>query len=177
MRRRAPEALEGFFDRYFDRIYAFVFRFLGERTAAEDATQEVFLKVLRAVERLDPSRDPWPWLRTISHNVCRDFWRSGAHRMAIRSTSLDENSSLVSTLESPVDLPDDELLGRERDARIQRAIARLTPPLRETLILREYEELSYEAISRMTGASEAALRKRHSRALSDLAAWLQEDSL
>src|SRR5205814_249964 len=74
-RDRDPEALAAFFEAYFDRIYALVYRLLGNRAAAEDVTQEVFLKVHRAVDRLDPQRDPGAWLSTIAYNACRDLWR------------------------------------------------------------------------------------------------------
>ena len=56
VRRREPEALGRFFDRYFDRIHGLAYRLLGDRPAAEDVAQEVFLKVHRACDRLDPER-------------------------------------------------------------------------------------------------------------------------
>src|SRR5689334_12157501 len=53
-RRRESAALETFFDHYFDLVFGLVLRLLGNRTAAEDVTQEVFFKVYRAADRLDP---------------------------------------------------------------------------------------------------------------------------
>src|SRR5439155_594675 len=85
VRARDPEALESFFERYFDRVYGLVFRLLGDRTLAEDMTQEVFLKVHRAAHQLDPGRDPAPWIMTIAHNACRDLWRSNAWKLARRA--------------------------------------------------------------------------------------------
>ena len=90
MRARDERALGAFFDRYFDRIFAVTYRLLGDRQAAEDASQDVFLKAYRAAERIDPDRDPYPWLLAIAYNTCRDLWRSGAHRMARRSAGLLE---------------------------------------------------------------------------------------
>src|SRR5688572_19318137 len=81
VRRRDPDALAALFDRYFDRLYAVVYRMLGNRAETEDAIQEVFLKVHRGAPSLDATRDPGPWLITIAANVSRDRWRSGASRL------------------------------------------------------------------------------------------------
>ena len=78
VRARDPEALAAFFERYVDRVFGLVYRLLGDRTLAEDMTQDVFLKVHRAAHQLDPRRDPRPWIMTIAHNACRDLWRSAA---------------------------------------------------------------------------------------------------
>ena len=72
VRARDPEALGEFYERYVDRVFGLAWRMLGERTLAEDATSDVFYKVHRAADRLDPTRDPVPWLVTITANVCRD---------------------------------------------------------------------------------------------------------
>ena len=85
VRRRDPAALEAFFEAYFDRVFSIVARLLGNRAAAEDATQEVFLKIHRAAHTIDPARDPGPWVATIATNVCRDVWRSSPYRMGRRS--------------------------------------------------------------------------------------------
>src|SRR5262249_28767345 len=66
VRARDPEALGQFYDRYLDLVFGLASRLLGDRTLAEDATSEVFLKVHRAADRLDPTRDPAPWLATIT---------------------------------------------------------------------------------------------------------------
>ncbi|MEP7029028.1 MAG: sigma-70 family RNA polymerase sigma factor, partial [Candidatus Eisenbacteria bacterium] len=90
VRVRDPEALATFFETYFDRVFSLVHRLLGDRTQAEDAVSEVFLKVHRAIDRLDPARDPMPWLVTIASNVCRDHWRSGAERMRRSAIPVDD---------------------------------------------------------------------------------------
>ena len=66
VKERDPGALAEFFETYFDRVYALVSRLLGDRTQAEGAVSEVFLKVHRAIDRPDPARDPMPWLVTIA---------------------------------------------------------------------------------------------------------------
>ena len=115
VRRRDPQALETFFDVYFDRVYGLIRRLVGDATLAEDVTQEVFLKAHRALDRLDPERDPVPWLMTIAHNACRDLWRSGAYRLSRRSASIDENPGLDREIPA-AGTPEKEALARERNA-------------------------------------------------------------
>jgi RNA polymerase sigma-70 factor (ECF subfamily) len=75
VRRRDGDALGALFDTYFDRLFGFAYRLLGDHSAAQEVTQEVFLKVHRAAHQIDPERDPGPWLMTIARNACREHWR------------------------------------------------------------------------------------------------------
>ncbi len=87
--RREPDALAVLFEHCFDAVYSLAYRLTGERTVAEDVSQEVFLKVHKAAAQLDPSRDPGPWLTAITYNACREHWRSRGHRLFSRARSLD----------------------------------------------------------------------------------------
>lgn len=173
VRARDPQALSAFFERYFDRVYGLAYRLLGDRTAAEDATQDVFLKVHRAVDRLDVARDPEPWLLTITSNVCRDVWRSGAHQMGRRSMSIDDEPGLGAALASPARGPEGDLLSSERERLVQEALGAIPEALREAIVLREYQGLGYDEIAAMLGINEAAARKRYSRGLSELGKLLR----
>ncbi|HET9252897.1 MAG TPA: sigma-70 family RNA polymerase sigma factor [Candidatus Eisenbacteria bacterium] len=180
VRQRDPRALAALFDRYFDRLYAVVYRIVMNRTEAEDAIQEVFLKVHRGAASLDPSRDPLPWLVTIAANVARDRWRSGSSRLDRASTSFDSNPALRETLGGPDadgSNPERDLLARERAARVREALGKLKPESREVIVLREYEDLGYDRIAEILGVSEAAARKRFSRALDELGRHVNEAEL
>ncbi len=172
VRRRDPEALAAFFERHFDRVYALVFRLLGNRHAAEDAAQEVFLKIHRAAHTLDPDRDPLPWITTIAYNVCRDLWRSGAYRLSRYSTPIDDPEHGDTPLVSREDDPEQALLRSERRDQVHQAIAELPEALRAAVVLREYHGLSYEQVAETTGTTPVAARKRYSRALAELAKLL-----
>jgi RNA polymerase sigma-70 factor (ECF subfamily) len=173
VRARDPEALGRFFERYFDRVFGLVYRLLGDRTQAEDITQEVFLKVHRAADRLDPARDPGPWLMTIAHNACRDLWRSNAWKLGRRAASLDGDSPVAATLSTNRDEPERTLIAAERERLVQEALTRLPEPLRVAIVMHDYQGLGHEAIAAATGIGHAAARKRYSRALSALAQQLR----
>jgi RNA polymerase sigma factor (sigma-70 family) len=173
VRRRDPDALAAFFEQHFDRVYATVYRLLGDRHAAEDATQEVFLKIHRAAHTLDPGRDPLPWVTTVAYNVCRDLWRSGAYRLSKRAAAIDDPEQGETHLSSSADDPEQALIRAERTDRVQRAIAALPEALRSVVVLREYQGASYEEIAEMTGTTPVAARKRYSRALAELGRMLE----
>jgi RNA polymerase sigma-70 factor (ECF subfamily) len=147
---------------------------LGDRQLAEDVTQEVYLRVLRAAGRLDTERDPRPWLRTITANLCRDHWRSFGAKVAKRSVPVDEDPEVAPPLPDGGPTPEDRLVAGDRAARVQAAIAQLPPDLREVVVLRDYEGLDHASIAAIVGASDAAVRKRYSRALARLGELLQD---
>lgn len=172
--RREPEALSIFFERTFDQIYGMAFRLLGERAAAEDAAQEVYLKIHRAAHRIDPNRSPTPWILTITTNVCRDIFRSASHRMGKASVSLDEEPEFGATLVPDRRTPEEDLLAKEREELVQDAIQRLPDPLREVVLLHDYQGLGHQEVAEIVGASYAAVRKRYSRALTALGELLED---
>ena len=173
VRRREPEALAAFFDQHFDRVYGLVYRLLGDRHWAEDATQEVFLKLHRAAHTLDPDRDPGPWVTTIAYNVCRDLWRSGAYRLSRQAISIDDPDHGDGAIPPNLKDPERELIASEREGLVQDAIGKLKEPLRAVVVLREYQGFSYEEIASVTGTSPVAARKRYSRALTELGKLLE----
>lgn len=173
VRARDPEALAAFFERYFDRVYGLVHRLLGDRTLAEDMTQEVFLKVHRAAHQIDPSRDPVPWLMTIAHNACRDLWRSNAWKLTRKSASLDGDSPLADTLSRGINEPERDLLATERERLVREALDQLPEPLRVAIVMHDYHGLGHDEIAAITGVHHAAARKRYSRALAAMARLLE----
>lgn len=174
MRTRDPEALGAFFDDHFDRVFGLVHRLLGERTLAEDVTQDVFYRVHRAIDRLDPQRDPGPWLTAIAYNLCRDVWRSSRYKMARRSTSIEGDPVTGAMLASTARNPEQELLAAERERLVREAIAGLPEPLRAAVLLYDYEGLSHQEIAELMGIHHAAARKRYSRGLAALGKRLRE---
>jgi RNA polymerase sigma-70 factor (ECF subfamily) len=174
VRARDRQALATLFEFYFERVYGLAFRLMGEKAAAEDVTQDVFYKVYRAADQLDPERDPGPWLMAITYNVCRDAWRSRGYKLARRSQSLEGTEGLMTLLPSGEPDPEAVTLRRERESQVQKAILDLPEPLRIVVLLRDYRGLSHEEIAEVVGASYDAVRKRYSRALARLARSLKD---
>lgn len=177
VRRGDPEALGELFEACFDDIYGLAVRMLGNPTQAEDVTQEVFLRLHRSAATLDPDRDPRPWLRTLTANLCRDHWRSfgakvGQKSVALQDDADEEQPSVQLTNDGPS--PEAEAVSRQQASHVQAAIDKLPAEQREAVVLKEYEGLSHEEIAVMVGVSPAAVRKRYSRALGALGELLKD---
>lgn len=165
--RREPSALATFFDAYFDRVHGYVRRLVREEHVAEDLTQDVFLHVHRALPSYDPARPLAPWVFTIASNKIRDHWRSRRLRGDQESLTGDSHGDDPS-LVAPPDPVADHVTADEASARLVEAIDGLPELLRQTLVLRYYEGLSFEAIGAIVNRNETAVRKRYSRALQEL---------
>lgn len=166
VRRREPAALERFFDYYYDRVYGHVARMVGDPHQAEDVAHDIFLRLHRNLERLDPERDPTAWVFTVASNGVRDFWRSRGHKEHRRQTPLaDELLEVIPSQQD--DLL--EQLDRKQDADIvMRALAELSESDREIILLRDYEDLDTATIAAVLGVQPDAIRQRHSRAVARL---------
>lgn len=140
--------------RLFDRHHLAVFRFLrrmtGSASAAEDLTQEVFLRVVRGAERYEERTREIAWVFRIARNVLVDRHRAQARApepMAIEDAG-------------PYAIPAVQALGIALDE----ALARLPGEDREAFLMREVGGLGYADISEATGATPDAVRMRIYRA-------------
>src|SRR5437764_11277066 len=109
------------YDRYSSRIYNFTYRFLRNSEAAEDATQEVFVKMLKHANQFNGEAKLSTWLFSIAANWCRDYLRKGDNKPK------DSDEVLVTLPASTTDSPLHRLEQRENEVRIQKALAVLTP--------------------------------------------------
>ena len=165
LRDREPQALERFYEAYFDGIYTYVRPLVLDDAEAEDVTQDVFLHVYGALPRYDPRRSLRPWVFTIAANRVRDHWRSRRVRKAQRIADVDDEAAQLSAEGEPPDAPAQR---HERAEVLRAAICELAVGMRTVVLLRIYEELSFQTIAEMLGLSVPAARKRYSRALKSL---------
>jgi RNA polymerase sigma-70 factor, ECF subfamily len=150
------------YDRYSGRIYNFAFRFLKNAEAAEDATQEVFVKMLRHANQFHGDAKLSTWLFSITANWCRDYLRKADNRNK-------ESDDVLVTLPAPSEhSPDRTLEQRENEQRVRRALATLTAEQREAILLSRYQGLSYAEIAQIAGCSEGAVKTRVFRAMETL---------
>ena len=167
VRSREPAALDRFFDAYFDRTYGLLFRLSGSRWTAEDLTQDTFLKIHRALDLLDPQRDPWPWVATIATNTCRDHWASSARRLQSRSQSIDDQAA-SNELRDRTPGPDEVAESQEEAARVQAALLQVPDSARAVVLLHDWQGFTHDEIASMTGRSHASVRQQYSRGLTAL---------
>ena len=150
------------FDRYSGRIYNFALRFLKNSEAAEDATQEVFVKMLKHANQFHGDAKLSTWLFSITANWCRDHLRKADNKSK-------ESDDVLVTLPSPLELGPERLLEtRQNEQRVQRALEALTPEQREAILLSRYQGLSYAEIAQIAGCSEGAVKTRVFRTMETL---------
>jgi len=167
VRERQPDALNAFFERYFDRAYGYVCRLVRDPDEAQDITQVAFMKIHRAVHTLDPGRDPTSWIFAVVSNTVRDYWRSKRYKQS-RADRPIENVVIADNLTA-----EDDQNARDAARILSRALDELSEKLRAVVVLRDYEDLSYAEVAQVLGIAEAAARKRHSRALTELRAAVE----
>jgi len=158
--------MEQFFDLYYDRIFAHVARLVRDTHLAEDLTHDVFLRLNRVLDRLDPGRDPAAWVFTVATNVVRDHWRSRTHKEAGRRTELSgAHLEVLADTEQDVE---QQLARRQEHEAVQHAMTGLSEGDREVILLRDYEGLNSVTVAEILGLKPDAVRQRHSRAVSRL---------
>jgi RNA polymerase sigma-70 factor, ECF subfamily len=158
------------YDRYSGRIYNFALRFLKNPEAAEDAMQEVFVKMIKHANQFQGDAKLSTWLFSITANWCRDYLRKADNKVK-------ETDEVLVTLPAPAELgPDRTLERRESQIRIQRALEELTAEQREAILLSRYQGLSYAEIAQIAGCSEGAVKTRVFRAMETLKKLLSVDA-
>ena len=160
--------------RYMPRIFNLFSRCLGDRELAADGTQEVFLRVFREADRFDARRSFKGWIFAIAWNLARDHLRRKAARRKaeLRGRSCrsgsgggeDDGEPVDSREASPLDL----LERKEEQDAVRHALARLDPRQRALLVLREFEDLSYEELSELFGCPVGTIKSGIHRARLDL---------
>lgn len=166
-RRREIQAYERLVERYGRRIYSLAYRMAGNEADAKDLTQEAFIRVYRALRRIDPTANLESWLYRIVTNLYIDMLR---RRPKVRIESLD--APLVTqkgdavTREIPDAAADPEaiVLDAQLDADIQRALLALSSDLRMVVVLSDIEGHSYEEISEALRIPVGTVKSRLHRA-------------
>jgi RNA polymerase sigma factor (sigma-70 family) len=162
---------------YLDDVYTLARYLMRNGTDAEDAVQECYLRALR---HFDSYRGPAmkPWLLTILRNVCNaEFARRGKHEIPVDDTGAETTAEELPMWQEPQTSPETVLLRQQDDAAIRRLVAALPQPFRETVVLREVNELSYDEIAKVAGVPVGTVMSRLARARSMLrSAWNAAES-
>lgn len=146
-------------------IFNLAYRMLNNAHDAEDATQEIFLRVYTKLGTYDQARKFSTWLFSVASNFCIDRLR--------RRRPLVPLDDLVFGLPSQEDGPERRVMRSELQDTVQRALATLPDHYRMVAILRYWNDLSYQEIVEATGLSESAVKTRLHRARAMIEAALE----
>jgi len=163
------------------RVYGLCFRFTGSATDAEDLTQEVFLKVYGNLAAFDLARGTFQtWITTMTRNLLVDhFRRSRAQRstdsMDAGWDSDGEDMPLVQRLADQGPTQHDKAVQKEIEKMVQEALTKISPELREAVILRDLQDLDYKEIAQVLHIPEGTVKSRISRGRAELARLLERN--
>ncbi len=146
---------------YQARIHRVVLNLVRDEHLAEDLTQDVFIKVFQKLQTFNFQSSFFTWLYRIAVNTAMDGLKRARRRRAL---SLDEQVGLYQGLRSGGDGPDSGMDRDELKAAVHRALDSLTPKYRTVMILREFENLTYEEIARVMSCSVGTVESRLFRA-------------
>lgn len=156
--------------KYFPRLLNFIYRYVGNRELAEDLTQEVFVRVYKAAHSYAPKSKLQTWLYTIAKNISlNELRRSKYYTISLDEPVYSKGESLLRQVsDKTVNLPDKVLLEDEKASIVMEAIQSLPENQRMAVILRRYDNLSYEEIALAMKTSVKAVKSLLSRAKENL---------
>ncbi len=159
--------------RHTRRIYNLCYRFTGHRHEAEDLTQEVFLRMYRTLGSYRATHGGFAtWMTSVTRNLLIDHYRrTKRDRM---TDSLDDAMPRLETKESAGRRPDQLALAGQLSEQVQQALARVSPDLREAVILRDLQGLEYREIQEVLGVPEGTVKSRINRGRIELARVLEQ---
>ncbi len=157
-------AWDELYARYRRKVFNIAFQFVGKFDEAEDLTQEIFIKVFRALDRFDAEGNFQQWLIRISKNHSIDHYR---RRRKDRELLLEGSLQLEMT-PSKTRNPYRSLELNERAEMFKKALTHLPAILKTCLTMRELEGLSYQEIAARLDVPEGTVKSRINRARSEM---------
>ncbi len=161
------EAFRQLVVRHQNAVIGTVAKMLGNPSEAEDIAQQVFLRIWRHAKRYRPDAKFTTYLYTITRNLVFNETRRKSRKKEVSSDEREENSNRLIEA-NPDRQPDAELLQAELQRAVDDAIAGLPETQRMAVVLRRYEQLSYEEIAAVLGLSVSAIKSLLFRARTSL---------
>jgi RNA polymerase sigma-70 factor (ECF subfamily) len=160
------------------KVFNLCYRLLGDYDDADDCAQEVFIKVSRSLKNYRFESRFSTWLYRVTVNTCKNKFRSLDYRLRSKKVRIDtvipmEDKENVVDIENGAGSPATELLRKEIDRLIQKAIDALPPKQKLVVVLRDIEGKSYEEIVGITGFKPGTVKSKLSRARQQLREALQ----
>jgi RNA polymerase sigma-70 factor (ECF subfamily) len=161
---------------YSKRVYAICYRFTGNDSEAQDLTQEVFLRVFKTLRTFRAGEGSFVvWLTRLSRNLLIDNYRRT--KLDRVTDSIENQLPMMEARSSPASRADGLLAGREASEMLQTALQKLSPELRETVILRDLEEMEYREIADVLNVPEGTVKSRLNRGRAELARILRRQKV
>jgi RNA polymerase sigma-70 factor (ECF subfamily) len=150
-RMNKNEAFSSMFRSFDRRVYYTALRYLRNRDEAADITQEVFYRAWKNIDSIDPQRPVFPWLYRITKNLCIN---------RVKRKSGSEAGLEFPELEPGKESVENDLMRSESRDEVNRALAALPENFREIIILKHYDECSYEEMAEILDIPKGTVMSR-----------------
>lgn len=155
------------------RVYGICYRFTNNEQEAQDLTQEVFLRIFKTAKSFRAQEGSFvTWMARVTRNLLIDNYRRNRHERI--TDSIEDQLPMLEEKLTAGSRPDHIIVGREASEILQGALGRLSPELRETVILRDLQELDYKEIAQVLTIPEGTVKSRLNRGRAELARILRK---
>jgi RNA polymerase sigma-70 factor (ECF subfamily) len=172
------QAWEELVRQYQRRVYSICYRFAGSTETAEDLTQDVFIRMYRTLDSYDAGRAAFmTWVATMTRNLLVDHFRKSKYDRQTDSLESPVGETpdvltLSDQLRDPAAGPDRRWQAQETRAQVHSALQKLSPELREAVILRDLQDMDYREIAAVLRVPEGTVKSRINRGRTELARLL-----
>jgi RNA polymerase sigma-70 factor, ECF subfamily len=166
--RKDNSAWEQIVARYRRKVFHIAYKFTGKHDEAEDLTQEIFLKVFKSLDKFNRDADFSTWLSSVARNFCIDNYRAGKREREV----LVEDLVAFDLAPAASGNPHRALEDQDRRSFLRRGLDQLPDKLREAVVLRDLQGLSYQEMADRLGLPEGTVKSRINRGREELARLL-----
>jgi len=152
------------------KVFNVAYKFVGKHDEAEDLTQDIFLKIFKALKTFDRRANFQTWIISISRNLCIDHYRSVRKERQTIARDVDSTELQPATTERG---PYAQAEHQDLRAQLRQALETLPLTLRTAVVLRDLQELSYQEIADRLGLPEGTVKSRINRGRIELAHQLK----
>jgi RNA polymerase sigma-70 factor (ECF subfamily) len=154
--------------RFRRKVFHIAYKFTGKHDQAEDLTQEIFLKVFRSLDKFNRDADFGTWLSSVARNYCIDRYRASKREKEV----LVEDALAYDLAPASSGNPYRALEDQDRRSLVRRGLELLPGKLREAVILRDLQGLSYQEMAVRLALPEGTVKSRINRGREELARLL-----
>ncbi len=154
--------------RFRRKVFHIAYKFTGKHDEAEDLTQEIFLKVFRSLDKFNRDADFGTWLSSVARNYCIDRYRASKREREV----LVEDALAYDLATASSGNPYRALEDQDRRSLVRRGLEQLPGKLREAVVLRDLQGLSYQEMAARLALPEGTVKSRINRGREELARLL-----
>lgn len=154
------QAFEKLYSAYYQKVYCFVLKNVGKKEAAEDITQDTFLRSMEKIGGLENPEHYSTWLHSIAYNSCTDMFRSQRRNTYFESDEEMEMALDNTDLNEPIMVPEDYMINRDRADQLRAMIDQLKPDVRSAMIMYYYDDMNVAQVANALGMKENLAKQK-----------------